>query len=256
MKTPYTPREGSLPARLIAHLQEHGGSMGRKQIAELLDIPPNNVPPNMAAAVHHGALVRDGGSYRLPLGAATLGTALQDTWGGGNKPTFPTAPPRAGEPITTAAQAEEPAQEQPAPTPRKMRTLKQVSQEFHRERNRPAKGKVKAKAKAKTGTALVAVAKAKKASSTAVAHLEPIDLQPASLRQVGGTHYKQMGVQPWDVVDGWPLEARIGYYRGNALKYLMRMGSKDEELQEIEKCAHYVDKLREVLRERDARVAA
>ncbi len=53
----------------------------------------------------------------------------------------------------------------------------------------------------------------------------------ASSRQVGGTHYKGMGIQVWDVVDTWPLEQRIGYYRGNALKYIMRMGTKDSSAQ-------------------------
>jgi hypothetical protein len=71
---------------------------------------------------------------------------------------------------------------------------------------------------------------------------------PANQRQVAGDHYKTMGVQPWDVVDTWPLEQQIGAYRHGALKYLMRMGSKDERLQEIEKGIHYLEKLAEVLR--------
>lgn len=66
-------------------------------------------------------------------------------------------------------------------------------------------------------------------------------------KQIGGEHYKNMGVEPWDVVDTWPLEQRIGAYRHGALKYLMRMGSKDEQLQEIKKCGHYIEKLIEVL---------
>lgn len=69
----------------------------------------------------------------------------------------------------------------------------------------------------------------------------------ASKRQVGGSHYKDMGVQTWDVVDTWPREQRIGYYRGGALKYLMRMGSKDQNAQEIAKGQHYMEKLLEVL---------
>ena len=73
----------------------------------------------------------------------------------------------------------------------------------------------------------------------------------ANDRQVGGTHYKDMGVEPWDVVDTWPLEQRIGYYRGGALKYTMRMGTKDECLQEIKKGAHYMQKLIEVLEEQE-----
>ena len=68
-------------------------------------------------------------------------------------------------------------------------------------------------------------------------------------RQVGGDHYKEMGVQPWDVVDTWPRDQRIGYYRGGALKYLMRMGSKDESPIEVAKGQHYIQKLLEVLGE-------
>lgn len=71
-----------------------------------------------------------------------------------------------------------------------------------------------------------------------------------SLRQVGGDHYKKLAVQPWDVVDTWPIEQQIGYYRGGGLKYLMRMGSKDESIQEIGKGIHYLEKLIEVLKRR------
>jgi hypothetical protein len=66
-------------------------------------------------------------------------------------------------------------------------------------------------------------------------------------RQVGGGHYKALSVEPWDVVDGWPIEQRIGFYRGNAVKYLLRMGSKDASAQEAEKARHYVEKLIECL---------
>jgi hypothetical protein len=68
-------------------------------------------------------------------------------------------------------------------------------------------------------------------------------------KQVGGTHYKAMRVEPWDVIDTWPLEQRIGAYRAGLLKYVMRMGSKDERLQEAEKALHYAEKLVEVLRD-------
>ena len=79
--------------------------------------------------------------------------------------------------------------------------------------------------------------------------LEAITGGKANAKQYGGDHYKNMGVEPWDVVDTWPLEQRIGAYRHGALKYLMRMGSKDEQLQEIKKCGHYIEKLIEVLEE-------
>ena len=74
----------------------------------------------------------------------------------------------------------------------------------------------------------------------------------ADKRQVGGAHYVSMDVQPWDVIDTWPIEQRIGAYRAGALKYLMRMGSKDESAQEIGKGKHYMEKLLEVLAESEA----
>jgi hypothetical protein len=75
-------------------------------------------------------------------------------------------------------------------------------------------------------------------------------------RQVGGDHYKNMGVEPWDVIGTWPQAQQIGFYRGNALKYLMRAGSKDDPLQEIKKARHYLDRLIELLGERnDSRIA-
>ena len=81
------------------------------------------------------------------------------------------------------------------------------------------------------------------------ADIPEVVVEQAKDRQVGGDHYKAMGVQPWDVVDTWPREQRIGYYRGGALKYLMRMGSKDESPTEIAKGQHYIQKLLEVLNE-------
>jgi hypothetical protein len=65
--------------------------------------------------------------------------------------------------------------------------------------------------------------------------------------QVGGQHYKAMSIQPWDVVDTWDKDQQIGYYRGGALKYIMRMGSKDQSATEIAKGKHYMQKLLEVL---------
>lgn len=65
----------------------------------------------------------------------------------------------------------------------------------------------------------------------------------------GGDHYVRMGVEPWNVIDSWPLEQRIGFYRGSAIKYLMRLGNKDASLQEVQKAKHYCEKLIEVLNE-------
>lgn len=79
------------------------------------------------------------------------------------------------------------------------------------------------------------------------APVEPVTEAPARARQVGGDHYKNMGVEPWSVIDTWPLEQRIGYYRGNALKYTMRMGAKDASPIEAAKAQHYMQKLIETL---------
>lgn len=68
-----------------------------------------------------------------------------------------------------------------------------------------------------------------------------------SAREEGSTHYREMNVQPWDVIDTWPIEQQIGFYRGNLLKYTMRMGTKDVATQEIKKAEHYAKKLQEVL---------
>lgn len=73
----------------------------------------------------------------------------------------------------------------------------------------------------------------------------------ANNKQIGGDHYIEMAVEPWDVVATWPTEQQIGFYRGNALKYLMRMGAKDNVGIEVGKAMHYLEKLLEVLGEDD-----
>ena len=65
--------------------------------------------------------------------------------------------------------------------------------------------------------------------------------------QVDGTHYTDMTIDPWAVADTWPLEQRIGVYRHGAVKYLMRMGKKDDDLVEAKKAYHYCQKLVETL---------
>lgn len=74
-----------------------------------------------------------------------------------------------------------------------------------------------------------------------------IEMPKANDLQHGGDHYKKMAVEPWNVIDTWPIAQQIGYYRGNALKYIMRLGSKDGQLLEAKKALHYVQKLIERL---------
>ena len=72
---------------------------------------------------------------------------------------------------------------------------------------------------------------------------------PASLRaddrQVEGSHYKEMPVQPWDVIEAvLTRQEFIGFLKGNIIKYSMRQGLKTPG--DPEKAQHYMDKLAEV----------
>ena len=63
--------------------------------------------------------------------------------------------------------------------------------------------------------------------------------------QIGGQHYKEMGVQPWDVMEAvLSRDEFIGFLKGNIIKYSMRAGKKDSD--DAGKARHYMMKLREV----------
>lgn len=64
--------------------------------------------------------------------------------------------------------------------------------------------------------------------------------------QIGGKHYEDMPIDPWAIIEQWPPEQQIGYHRGNVLKYIMRMGTKGEALQDVQKALHYCEKLRTI----------
>lgn len=68
--------------------------------------------------------------------------------------------------------------------------------------------------------------------------------QKADDFQAGGTHYKEMAVQPWTIMQQILTEEEfIGYLKGNIIKYGMRQGRKDSP--DAEKCQHYIQKLKE-----------
>ena len=70
--------------------------------------------------------------------------------------------------------------------------------------------------------------------------------QTADLQQVGGSHYKDMAVQPWVAMESWMTpEQFAGFLRGNAIKYLARCDVKGG-LDDIKKAEHYIHKLIEV----------
>jgi hypothetical protein len=70
--------------------------------------------------------------------------------------------------------------------------------------------------------------------------------QRASDRQVGGTHYKDMPVAPWDAMEVWmtPEELR-GYHKGVAIGYLARERAKGGN-EDIAKAAHHLQRLVEL----------
>lgn len=61
--------------------------------------------------------------------------------------------------------------------------------------------------------------------------------------QVGGSHYKDMKVQPWEAMEAWmtPEEYR-GYHKGVAIAYLAREQSKGGD-EDIEKAIHHLQHL-------------
>lgn len=68
----------------------------------------------------------------------------------------------------------------------------------------------------------------------------------ADERQVSGSHYKDMPMQPWDVMQSvLTPEEFIGFLKGNIIKYSMRAGRKDGS-DDAGKAKHYRQKLNEV----------
>lgn len=66
--------------------------------------------------------------------------------------------------------------------------------------------------------------------------------------QVGGSHYKDMPMQPWDVMQATiSHEEFVGFLKGNIIKYSMRAGQKQGATNDGEKARHYCQKLKEVL---------
>lgn len=69
--------------------------------------------------------------------------------------------------------------------------------------------------------------------------------------QVGGDHYKNMGVQPWKAMESWMTpEEFCGFLKGNSIKYLARCNSKGG-VEDVKKARHYIDKLVEVMNDHD-----
>ena len=55
-------------------------------------------------------------------------------------------------------------------------------------------------------------------------------------KQIGGSHYKDMVVQPSEFIN----KNKLQFAEGNAIKYICRHASKGE-VQDLEKAKHYID---------------
>lgn len=69
----------------------------------------------------------------------------------------------------------------------------------------------------------------------------------ANLKQVGGTHYMNQPIQPWDAIIAWDC----GFLDGNVIKYVVRFRDKGG-IQDLKKARHYLDKLIELYEQREA----
>lgn len=56
--------------------------------------------------------------------------------------------------------------------------------------------------------------------------------------QVGGEHYKNHTLQPWDAIHAW----KLGFFSGNVVKYVVRYKDKNG-IEDLKKARHYLDKL-------------
>ena len=62
---------------------------------------------------------------------------------------------------------------------------------------------------------------------------------PSLQKQIGGNHYKVLGIEPWEIVDANGLD----YYRGNAIKYILR---KKGGIEDLKKAIHYIEHIIEL----------
>lgn len=70
-----------------------------------------------------------------------------------------------------------------------------------------------------------------------------LDKQEASAlaTQVGGSHYKDLNIQPVEYIHA----NGVGYFEGNVIKYVSRWRAKNG-IKDLEKARHYIDLLIEL----------
>lgn len=69
----------------------------------------------------------------------------------------------------------------------------------------------------------------------------------ANDRQIDGSHYKDMTIQPWEVMETVLTRPEfVGFLKGNLIKYSLREGRKEGANYDGEKALHYKEKLEEL----------
>ena len=66
----------------------------------------------------------------------------------------------------------------------------------------------------------------------------------ANETQIGGTHYKEKTIEPWDFI----AANNLGFFEGNIVKYLSRWRDKNG-VEDLLKAQHYLDKLIEIAKD-------
>ena len=59
---------------------------------------------------------------------------------------------------------------------------------------------------------------------------------PVLGKQVGGTHYKNQGIQPWEIIEANGLD----FWEGNVVKYVIRHQDK-AGVKDLQKAVHYLE---------------
>jgi hypothetical protein len=72
-------------------------------------------------------------------------------------------------------------------------------------------------------------------------HPNELNLSTANETQIGGDHYKEKSIQPWDYI----AANELGYFEGNIVKYVSRWQNKGG-VKDLQKARHYLDKLIEL----------
>lgn len=68
-------------------------------------------------------------------------------------------------------------------------------------------------------------------------------VQEANTMQIGGNHYRDKPIQPWDYISA----NKLGYFEGNVVKYVTRYKERGGVV-DLEKAKHYLQKLIEMER--------